>query len=153
MSNSSENPQSLVQQHVKEAMKAREKERLGTLRMLLSEIKNEQIKTGNELDEAGFLAVVRRLVKQRKDSASQYRDGNREDLAIIEDQEIEILNVYLPAQASEDDIRAAVEELVAAEGLSGPKGIGPVMRAMMKRFGAAADGGTINRIAKEILGT
>ncbi|MEM1204495.1 MAG: GatB/YqeY domain-containing protein [Acidobacteriota bacterium] len=146
-------PQSTIQEHVKDAMRARDKDRLGTLRMLLTEIKNDQIKSGSELDEDGFLAVVRRLVKQRKDSATQYRDGGRQELAEKEEKEIEILSAYLPAQASEDDLRAAIREVVEAEGLAGPKGIGPVMRAMMARFGAAADGATINRLAREILGS
>ena len=145
-------PQETVQSDLKDAMKAKDKERLGTLRMLLTAVKNEQIDKGQSLDEDDFLAVVRRLIKQRKDSASQYRDADRSELAEKEEREIEILEVYLPAQANEDDIRRAIAEVIEAEGLSGPKGIGPIMKAMMQKFGATADGGTINRIARELLG-
>lgn len=145
-------PQERIESDVKDAMRARDKERLSTLRMLLSEIKNEKIKLGKDLDDDAFLAVVRRALKQRRDSETQYREGGRDELADKEHREAELLETYLPAQASEDEVRAAIEELVEAEGLSGPKGIGPVMKGMMKRFGASADGATINRLAREILG-
>ena len=145
-------PLQTVQNHLKEAMKAKDKERLGTLRMLLTFIKNEQIETGAELDEKGFLTVVRRLVKQRKDSANQYREAGRDELADKEGREIVLLQDYLPAQVDEAVLRAAIAELIQAEGLEGPKGIGPIMKAMMQKFGATADGGTINKIARELLG-
>ena len=144
-------PQETLQNDIKTAMRAREKDRLTTLRMLLSAVKNERIEKQAELDDDDFQVVVKRLIKQRKDSATQYRDGGREELAAKEEAEIEILEAYLPAQADEAEIRAAVAELIAAEGLSGPKAIGPIMRAMMQRFGASADGGTINRIARDLL--
>lgn len=144
-------PQQTIQNDLKAAMKAKDKERLGTLRMLLTAIKNEQIDKGSELDDDGFLAVVRRLVKQRKDSASQYRDNGREELADKEEAEIKVLEAYLPAQVDEATLKQAIAEFIEAEGLSGPKGIGPVMKAMMQKFGATADGGTINKIARGLL--
>lgn len=144
-------PQARVEADVRSAMKAGEKERLGTLRMLLTEVKNERIKRGSDVDEAGFVAAVRRLIKQREEAAQQYRQGGREELAAKEEREKEMLAAYLPAQASEADVRAAVEELVAARGLSGPAAIGQVMKEMMARFGSAADGATINRVAREVL--
>lgn len=146
-------PQERVQDDVKAAMKARDKERLSTLRMLLTEIKNERIASGEELDEDAFLTVVKRLVKQRRDSVEQYRNGGREELAAKEEQEITVLDEYLPEQVSEDDIRSAVEAFVAENDLSGPRGIGPVMKEMMARFGAAAEGGVVSRIAREVLGS
>ncbi|RMH17679.1 MAG: GatB/YqeY domain-containing protein [Acidobacteria bacterium] len=144
-------PVERIQADVKAAMKAREAERLATLRMLLTAIKNEQIARGAELDEESFLAVVKRSIKQRRDAADQYRKGGREELAAKEEREAEILEAYLPAQAGEDEIRRAVEDFVAAEGLSGPKAMGPVMKAMMARFGASADGAVISRIARQVL--
>ncbi len=144
-------PQERILSDVKEAMKARDQERLGTLRMLLAAIKNEKIRAGEEVDEAAFLAQVQRAIKQRKDSAEQYRAGDREELAAKEEREIGILEAYLPRQASEAEVRRAIEEFVAGEGLSGPRGIGPVMKAMRARFAGSADGGTINRIAKDVL--
>jgi len=144
-------PVERIQADVKAAMKAREAERLATLRMLLTAIKNEQIARGAELDEESFLAVVKRSIKQRRDAADQYRKGGREELAAKEEREAEILEAYLPAQAGEDEIRRAIEDFVAAEGLSGPKAMGPVMKAMMARFGASADGAVISRIARQVL--
>lgn len=144
-------PQERIQNDLKEAMKAQQKERLGTLRMLLTEVKNEKIKLGHDLGESDFVAAVRRLVKQRHDSAVQYREGARPELADKEEREIAILETYLPQQASEAEIRAAIAELVAAQGLTSPKDIGKVMKPTLERFGTRADGATINRIARELL--
>ena len=132
-------------------MKAGEKEKLSTLRLLLTEIKNERIRRGSEVDEAGFVSLVRKSIKQREDSVSQYRAGNREELAAKEEAEIKVLQAYLPAQVDEGQIRAAIEEVVSSRGLSGPAAIGPVMKEMLARFGSSADGATINRIAREVL--
>lgn len=144
-------PQQRIEADVKAALKAGEKEKLSTLRMLLTEIKNERIRRGSEVDEAGFVSLVRKSIKQREDAASQYRAGRREELAAKEEAEIKVLEAYLPAQADEGQIRAAIEELVAARGLAGPAAIGPVMKEMLARFGSSADGATINRIAREVL--
>jgi hypothetical protein len=144
-------PQQRIEGELKEAMKAGEKERVSTLRLLLTEIKNERIRRGGEVDEAGFVALVRKAIKQREEAAAQYRPGGRPELADKEEREARLLAVYLPAQVDEAQLRAAVEELVAARGLAGPAGIGPVMKEMLARFGASADGATINRIAREVL--
>ena len=133
-------------------MKSGEKEKLSTLRMLLTEIKNERIRRkGEEVDEAGFTSLVRKAIKQREDSISQYRQGGREELAAKEEAEMKMLEAYLPAQVDEGQIRAAIEELVAERGLSGPAAMGPIMKEMLARFGSSADGATINRIAREAL--
>jgi len=132
-------------------MKAGEKERLSTLRMLLTEIKNERIRRGSDVDEPGFVSLVRKAIKQREEASLQYRNGHREELAAKEDSEAKILAAYLPAQVDEEQIRAAVAALVAERGLSGPAAIGPVMKEMLARFGSAADGAVINRIAREVL--
>ena len=144
-------PQERIQNDLKEALKARQAERLSTLRLLLSEIKNEKIRAGGEVDDDGFARMVRKAVKQRKDSAEQYRKGDREELAAKEEREAEILSAYLPQQVGEDEIRRAIEHVVAEEGLAGLQGIGPVMKAMLARFGGAADGRTINQIARQVL--
>ncbi len=145
-------PLDRIQADLKAALKARDKERLSTLRLLLAEIKNEKIRAGKEVDDDTFARLVKKALKQRKDSAEQYRKGDRAELAAKEEREAEILGAYLPEQVGEDEIRSAVEEFVAAEGLSGPRGIGPVMKAMTARFGGAADGKTINQIARQVLG-
>ncbi len=145
-------PQAKLEQDIKDAMKARAAERLSTLRMLLGAVKNRRIELGDELTEDDFQALVQRSIKQRKESVDQFRAGNREDLAAKEEAEIETLLAYLPAQASEDDVRAAVAEFIASEGLEGPSAIGPIMKAMMAKFGGATDGKTISRIARDLLG-
>lgn len=145
-------PQQRIEADVKAAMKSGEKEKLSTLRMLLTEIKNERIRRkGEEVDEAGFISLVRKAIKQREDSISQYRQGGREELAAKEEAEMKMLEVYLPAQVDEGQIRAAIEALVAERGLSGPAAIGPIMKEMLARFGSSADGATINRLARETL--
>jgi uncharacterized protein YqeY len=144
-------PQQRIEADVKAAMKSGEKERLSTLRMLLTEIKNERIRRGSEVDEDGFVSLVRKAIKQREESISQYRKGGREELAAKEEAELRMLEVYLPAQVDEGQIRAAVEEIVAEKGLSGPAAMGPIMKGVMARFGSSADGATINRIAREVL--
>ncbi len=146
-------PQQRIEADVKAALRAGDKVRLQTLRLLLTDIKNERIRRGAEVDEAGFVALVRKAIKQREDAAGQYRTGQRPELAAKEDEEAAILASYLPPAVSEDDIRAAVAALIAERGLSGPAAIGPVMKEMLGRFGTSADGATINRIARELLGT
>jgi uncharacterized protein YqeY len=144
-------PQQRIEADVKTAMKTGDKERLSTLRMLLTEIKNERIRRGSDVDDAGFVSLVRKAIKQREDSVSQYRAGHREELAAKEEAEAKMLAEYLPAQVDEGQIRAAIEALVAERGLSGPAAIGPVMKEMLARFGSSADGATINRLAREAL--
>ncbi len=144
-------PLERIQNDIKDALRAQDKERLSTLRMLLAEIKNEKIRAGEEVDDDAFVRLVRKAIKQRQDSAEQFRKGDRAEMAAKEDREAAILDAYMPRQAGEDEIRAAIEELVAAEGLSGPRAIGVVMKAMMARFGGAADGRTVNQIAREVL--
>src|SRR5262245_48558926 len=135
-------PQARIEADVKAALKAGEKDKLSTLRLLLTELKNERIRRGAEVDEPGFVALVRKGIKQREDSIAQYRQGGRLELAAKEAAEIDVLANYLPPQADEGAIRAAVAELVAARALSGPAALGVVMKEMIARFGSAADGAT-----------
>lgn len=144
-------PLEKVQSDLKAAMKAGDKERTSTLRLLLSALKNERIEIGGELDEEGFLKLVRKSIKQCEESSRQYREGGREELASKEEREAETLRAYLPPEAGEDEIRAAIRAFVDEQGLSGGGAIGPVMKEMLARFAGRADGGTINRIAREVL--
>jgi len=149
-------PRERVESDLKAAMRAGDKERLGTLRLLLSELKNQEIRSrgeggGGKLDDEAFAGVVRKGIKQREEAAEQFRKGGREDAAAREEREAEILAGYLPEQAGEDEIRAAVEAFVAEEKLEGRAAIGRLMQAMIARFGARADGATIHRIAREVL--
>ena len=147
-----ETPQHRLEIDLRAAMKAGEKERLSTLRMLLTELNNEAIKSG-EVDEAVFVVLVRRAIKQRDEAAEQFTKGDRPELAAKELREKEILSTYLPAQVDEATIRAAAEEIAAAQGLAPGAGMGVLMKALREKFGASADGATLSRISKEILQT
>jgi hypothetical protein len=144
-------PQQRIEGELREAMKAGQKERVSTLRLLLTEVKNERIRRGGEVDETGFVSLVRKAIKQREEAAAQYRQGGRPDRAEQEESEARLLAGYLPAQVDEAQLRGAIEELVASRGLAGPAAIGPVMKEMLARFGSSADGATINRIARQVL--
>lgn len=144
-------PRDTIQAQLKEALKSKDAVRVSTLRLLLTSIDNERIAQGGEVDEDTFLRIVQKAIKQRKESAEAYQEGGRAELAAKEAAEAEVLAAFLPPQADEADIRAAIEEFVAAEGLSGPQGIGRVMKEMMGRFAGSADGATISRIAREVL--
>lgn len=144
-------PRETIETDLKAALKAGEKEKLSTLRLLLTDIKNEHIRRGAEVDDETFAGLVRKAIKQRGEATEQFRAGGRPEMADKEEREAALLSVYLPKQADEAELRAAIAEFVAAEGLAGPKAMGPVMRAMLARFGTAADGATVNRLAREIL--
>ncbi|MBV8199003.1 MAG: GatB/YqeY domain-containing protein [Acidobacteria bacterium] len=145
-------PQQRIESELKAAMKSGDKLRLQTLRLLLTEIKNERIRRGSEVDEAGFVALVRKAIKQREEAAGQYRAGDRLESAAKEESEAAILGAYLPAAADEGEVRAAIAALIAERGLAGPQAVGPIMKEMLARFGGRADGATLNRIARELLG-
>ena len=133
------NAQERIESDVKEALRSRDKQKLSTVRMLLSEIKNEVIRSKKNVDEDTLFWLVRKGIKQRRDSAEQYRKGSRTDLAEQEEREAEYLEAYLPAQVDEEEIRVAIEDFVQAKGLSATAAIGPVMKAMMARFAGRAD--------------
>jgi uncharacterized protein YqeY len=151
MTNPTPPPQQRLESDVKDAMRAADKERLSTLRMLLAAVKNERIARGGEVDEAAFASLTRKAIKQREEAAEQYRKGNRPELAEKEEREGKLLAAYLPAPIGESEIRAAVAALVAERGLSGNAAMGQIMKELMARFGAAADGATISRVAREVL--
>lgn len=124
---------------MKAAMKAADKERLSVIRMTVSAIKQIEIDTRKELDEAATLAVVEKLVKQRRESAKQYRDADRPELAEKEEAEIEVLSGYLPEQLSDDEVSALIDEIVAATGASEMKDMGKVMGQLKARAQGRVD--------------
>ena len=144
-------PQARLEADVREALKAGDKERLSTLRLLLSEVRNEQLGSGKEVDEARFAALVRKAIKQRHEAAEKFRQGGRAESAEKEEREAKILEGYLPQSVGEEEIRSAISAFVAERGLAGPAAIGPVMKEMLARFGGRADGATVSRIAREVL--
>ena len=135
------------------AMKAKEELRLSVLRMTKAALKNKQVELGKPPDDPQAVAVLRSLVKQRHDSVEQFRKGGREDLAVKEEQEIKVLESYLPAAAGDEEIEAAVAAALAETGATGAKDLGKVMKvAMAKLAGKNADGKRVNEVARAKLG-
>jgi uncharacterized protein len=142
-----------IEKDLTAAMKARQELRLSVLRMAKSALKLKQVELVKALDDAQAIAVLRTLVKQRHDSVEQFRKGGREDLATKEEQEIKILETYLPAGASDEDIDAAVAEAIAETGATTAKDIGKVMKAAMAKLaGKNADGKRVNEKVRAKLG-
>ena len=131
------------------AMKAKDQTKLTALRMLKTALTNKNIEKGRALEAAEELQVVATLVKQRKDSIEQFTRGGRQDLADKEQAEIVVLNAYLPAAASDEEIAAAVAAAVAETGATGAKDIGKVMKAAMAALaGKTVDGKKVNEAVK-----
>jgi uncharacterized protein YqeY len=144
--------QEKIQSDIAGAMRSKEALKLGVLRMMKSAVKNKEIEKMKPLEEAEVLTVLNSLVKQRKDSVEQFRKGGREELAQKEEEEIKIIETYLPAGASEDDIRRAVEEAIQETGASSAKDMGKVMKATLTRLaGKTADGSKVSQMVKEKL--
>ncbi len=138
-----------VSRGITEAMKSRDQDVLGTLRMLKSALTNKEIEKGRALEAAESLQVVSTLVKQRRDSIEQFTKGGRTDLADKEGREIAILERYLPPSASPDAIAAAVTAAIAETGAAGAKDFGKVMKAAMARLaGASVDGKLVSEAVK-----
>jgi uncharacterized protein len=137
-----------LQQEMREALKAGEKLRLGALRMLAASVKNREVELGHELSDEELVEVATREVKRRKEAAEAFDGGGRPELAEKERQEQAVLETYLPAQLSEDEVNALIEEAVAATGASGPGDLGKVMGFVMGRAKGQVDGGTVNRLVR-----
>ncbi|MCO6499507.1 MAG: GatB/YqeY domain-containing protein [Vicingus serpentipes] len=137
---------------IKAAMLAREKEKLEALRAVKAALLLEGTKDGSgEVSDATGLEIIAKLVKQRRDASAIFKEQGREDLAKDEDFQIEILNVYLPAQMSEDEVRAIVKATIAQSGASGPQDMGKVMGPVMGKLKGKADGAIISKLVKEEL--
>ncbi|SHI94374.1 hypothetical protein SAMN02745165_01201 [Malonomonas rubra DSM 5091] len=136
---------------MKEAMKAKQTERLSTIRQLRSAIKNKEIDLGKELDDDAVIAVIGTLVKQRREAAQMYRDNDRLELAEKEEAELVVLQDYLPAQLGEDELREIVTAVIAETGASTMKDMGKVMPQVMAKTKGAADGKLVNQLVREQL--
>ena len=137
---------------VKDAMRKKEKVRLGVLRMLMSEMKNRQIESQKELEEADILQVITRMVKQRHDSAEQFTKGGREELAAKEMSEIEVLQGYLPKALSENELEKLVQEAIAETQATSKKDMGKIMKVVMPKIAGRADGKAVNMMVARLLG-
>lgn len=134
------------------AMKAQEKEKLSTLRMLQSAIKNEQINAGHELSDEEAATVIRKAVKQRQDSYEQYNAANRPELAEKERSEMELLKTYLPPELTDAELESGIREIIASTGAESKRDIGKVMKEATARYKGRADGKRIQEIAAKLLG-
>lgn len=140
-----------LNEDMKTAMKAKDKETLTVIRMLKASLQNEQIKTGKELSEDEELTILAREMKQRRDSLAEFKNADREDLVEKTQAEIVIVEKYLPKQLSETEIKAIVTEAIATVEASSMKDFGKVMGAVMPKTKGIADGNVVNRIVKESL--
>lgn len=133
------------------AMKAQEKERLSTLRMLQSSLKNEQINVGHELSDEEAMTVIRKAMKQREDSIEQYTNAGRTELAEKERSEMELLKTYLPPELTEAEIESGLREIIASTGAQSKKDFGKVMKEATARFKGRVDGKKIQEIVQRLL--
>ncbi len=141
-----------LQDEMKAAMKSGDKERLSTIRMLISEIKKVQIDKKKELSDEEIVEILQRYAKQRRESIKQYREAGREDLAEKEERELKIVQEFLPEQLSEEEIEKIVEEVINETGASSMKDMGKVMKAVMEKVKGRAEGSVVSSIVKKKLG-
>jgi uncharacterized protein YqeY len=158
-----------IQADLADAMRARDETRKSTLRMLLSAIKNAEIRTAPAgasdeelarmatlppllLDDAAVLSLIQKQIKQRRESIEQFEKARRQDLVAKESAEVAVLEAYLPQQASRDEIEAAARRVIAETGASSPRDLGKVMPLLTKEFAGRADGRAINEIVRALLG-
>jgi len=140
-----------ITEDMKAAMRARETARLGAIRLLLAAIKQKEVDERIDLDDTGVLAVVEKLLKQRRDSIAQYEAAQRDDLAAAERAEAELLAAYMPAQLSADEIATEVAAAVAATGAAGPADMGKVMGIVKAKLAGRADMGEVSKQVKAAL--
>ena len=136
---------------MKAAMKSGEKDRLGVIRLINAAIKQREVDERIELDDAAVLAVLEKMVKQRRDSVAQYEAAAREDLAAVERYEIGIIDAYLPAKLDEATVLAAIDAAIAETGAKGPADIGKLMGVLKPKLAGQADMGQVSALVKKKL--
>ncbi|HEY2344652.1 MAG TPA: GatB/YqeY domain-containing protein [Xanthomonadaceae bacterium] len=136
---------------MKAAMKSGEKDRLGVIRLIKADIQRREVDERIVLDDAQTLAVLEKMLKQRKDSVSQYEAAGREDLAAVERAEIAIIQAYLPQQMSADELASEIAAAIAASGAAGPQDMGKVMAVLKPRIAGRADMGQASAMVKQKL--
>ena len=141
----------LIEEAVKVSMKNRDKETTSALRMAISELKKEEIDKQIELEDEQVIQILQRMIKQRKDSYSQFSDAGRNELAEKEQKEIDILSEFLPEQLSEEELSSMVLEVINEIGAEGPQDMGKVMSSLKQRIQGNADMGLVSKIVKETL--
>ena len=140
-----------ITEDMKAAMKAKEAAKLSAIRLLTAAIKQKEVDERVELDDTAVAAVIEKLVKQRKDSVTQYEAANRQDLADIEKAEIEILSAYLPEKMGSEEVAAAVAAAVAQTGAKGPADMGKLMGVLKPQLAGKADMAEVSKLVKAAL--
>jgi len=136
---------------MKAAMRAKEAGKLATIRLILAEIKRKEVDEQIEVDDTQTLAIVEKMIKQRKDSITQFEAGGRADLADIEKAELVILSAYMPAGLSDEEIAAEVAAAVASTGAAGPQDMGKVMGVLKPKLAGRADMTVVSGLVKKAL--
>jgi uncharacterized protein YqeY len=137
-----------IKASMKEAMKAREKERLATIRLIQAEFKRVEVDERIEIDDARALAIMDRMVKQRRDSISQFESAGRDELAAIEQAEIKVIQEFLPQQLSEDEILAIIDDALSGIDATGMAAMGPLMAVIKPKLQGRADMGAVSKLVK-----
>ncbi|MDB5765157.1 MAG: GatB/YqeY protein [Herminiimonas sp.] len=140
-----------ITEDMKAAMRARETARLGTIRLLTAAMKQKEVDERIDLTDNHILAIIEKMIKQRKDSITQFEAGGRQDLADIEKAELAVLSAYMPAALSEAEIRAEVAAAVAATGAAGPQDMGKVMAVLKPKLAGRADMTAVSGLVKAAL--
>ena len=142
-----------IQEDMKSALRAGEKDKLANIRMLMAAIKQREVDERIELDDGQVLSVIDKMMKQRRESITQFEAGGRGDLVARETAEVQLLSAYLPAQLSAAELDAMIAEVIAATGASSIKDMGKVMAAIKARAAGRADMGAVGARVKARLGT
>ena len=140
-----------ITEDMKTAMRAKDSERLGTIRLLQAAMKQKEVDERIELDDAAVVAIIDKLIKQRKDSIAAFEQAARQDLADKEKAEMAVLVAYLPERLSAEEVTRAVQAIVAALGASGPGDMGKVMGAVKTQLAGKADMGMVSAVVKAAL--
>ena len=140
-----------ITEDMKSAMRAKEAERLGTIRLLLAAIKQREVDERITVDDAGIIAIIEKLIKQRKDSIEQFQKAGRTDLVDQESKELAILQAYMPAQLSAAEVQSAIQKVIADLGASGPQDMGKVIGALKAQLAGRADMGMVSGLVKATL--
>lgn len=141
-----------INEDMKSAMRAKKMARLGTIRLLLAAMKQREVDERVELDDAAIVGVIEKMLKQRRDSISQYQAAGRQDLVAVEQAEVEVLQGYMPQQLGDDEVAAAVAEAIAAVGAAGPQDMGKAMGVLKSKLAGRADMGKVSAQLKAQLG-
>jgi uncharacterized protein YqeY len=140
-----------ISNDMKDAMRNKQAERLGAIRLLMAAMKQKEVDERIELTDAHIIAIIEKMVKQRKDSISQFEAAKRDDLVANETKELVLLQAYLPAQLSDTEVSAAIEKAVQASGATGPQDMGKVIALLKTELSGKADMGKVSGLVKAAL--